>query len=133
MQKQYIKYIKRSEMEGGDRKLDPRFSLSVRDPWLYYIQIGKKTVEGRKGDKNKYTHWIDKKVYFYNDNRKIPVKVTDIRHYDDLYKYLDSEGFDNVMPGIKTYQNAVNEYHKFYSDEDIKRAGGMLGIVVELI
>jgi len=40
MQKEYIRYIKRNEMKGGNKKVDQRFLLSVRDPWLYYIQIG---------------------------------------------------------------------------------------------
>jgi ASC-1-like (ASCH) protein len=137
MPKEYVRYIKKNHMEGGYdggyKNLDPRFSLSVRDPWLYYIQIGKKTVEGRKGNKDKYSHWIGHKVYFYNNERKIPVKVKEIRHYDDLYKYLDNEGFDKVMPGMKSYQDVVNEYHKFYSDDAIKEAGGMLGIVVDLV
>lgn len=113
--------------------MDPKFSLTIRDPWLFYIQTGKKTVEGRKGNKDKYKHWIGQKVYFYNQDRKIPVKVTEIRHYQDLYAYLDAEGFAKVMPGMKSYQDVVNEYHKFYSDESIKESGGMLGIVVELV
>jgi len=64
-------------------------SLHVRDPWLYYIQIGEKTIEGRKGDIKKYEQWINQKVYFYNDERKIPVKVLKIVHYKDLYSYLN--------------------------------------------
>ena len=99
-------------------------TLGVRDPWLFYIQTGLKTVEGRKGNPSKYKHWIGKKVYFENRERRIPVKVIEIRHYEDLYAYLNAEGFQKVMPGIKTYDAAVQAYHQFYSDADIKNAGG---------
>lgn len=108
-------------------------SLHVRDPWLFYIQTGKKTVEGRRGNKNKYNHWLGQKVYFFNNDRKIPVKVVEVRHYQDLYQYLIKEGHEKVLPGIVNFEEAVKIYHQFYSDDDIKNAGGMLAIEIELI
>ena len=82
----YIKY--------KDKYLQAKHSMSteqlhVKDPWLYYIQIGQKTVEGRRGTYDKFKKWIGNKVYFYNDERKIPVKVIDVHHYKDLYEYLN--------------------------------------------
>lgn len=108
------------------------YSLYVRDPWLYYIQIGIKKVEGRKGNPEKFKHWIGKKVYFFNNERKIPVYVEEIRHYPDLSSYLDNEGFENVLPGIKSKEHATQIYNEFYDDDVIKKAGGMLAIVVSL-
>lgn len=107
------------------------FSLEIRDPWLFYIQTGKKVVEGRKGDEKKYEKWIGKKVYFFNKERMIPVIVQEIRHYEDLYAYLAAEGASKVMPGL-IYEEVVDEYHKFYTDEAIKKAGGMLAIQVDI-
>lgn len=114
-------------------QLKEQYSLKVKDPWLFYMQTGKKTVEGRIGDENKFKDWIGKKVYFMNFERKFPVKVIAIRHYDDLYKYLDVEGFDKVLPGIKSHKEAVNIYHQFYDDDLIKKLGGMNAIEIELI
>ena len=109
------------------------YSLHVRDPWLFYIQSGQKSVEGRRGNKKRYNHWLNQKVYFYNDDRKVLVKVVDIRHYEDLYQYLKKEGYEKVLPRIDNLEEAVKIYHQFYSDEDIRIAGGMLAIQVELI
>ena len=109
------------------------FSLVVDDPWLYYIQIGEKTVEGRSGSLEKFKKHIGKKAIFYNKDRKFPVLIKDVRHYDTLYEYLDEEGYENVLPDIESYEKAVEIYHKFYSDEKIKNAGGMNALVIELI
>lgn len=107
--------------------------LPVRDPWLYYIQTGIKTVEGRTGNKHKFDNWLGKTVIFFNKLRKIPVQVTHINHYKNLHDYLDVEGYQKCLPEIGSYENAVNEYHKFYSDEQIEKAGGMLAIHIKLI
>ncbi|ARF10664.1 ASCH domain protein [Hokovirus HKV1] len=108
------------------------FILPIRDPWLTYIEIGKKTVEGRLGNYNKFKKWINKDVTFFNSKKSIIVHVIDVRCYNTLYEYLDKEGFDKVLPGVNTYQEAVDIYHEFYSDERIKAAGGMCGIVVKV-
>jgi len=113
--------------------MDSKFSLSVEDPWLFKIQTGIKTIEGRRGHPDKFKHWIGAKVHFFNKDRKIPVRVVAIRHYPNLYDYLNAEGFEKVVPGLTTYQEAIDEYHKYYSDQAIADAGGMLAIVVELI
>lgn len=130
MSSKYIHYKRKSK---GKDKMDSQFSLHVRDPWLKYIQIGIKTVEGRRGNSDKFKHWLGQKVYFYNDDRKIPVMIKEIHHYPDLYAYLDKEGYNKVLPGVDNYRAAVDIYHEFYSDDSIKEVGGMLGIVVELI
>lgn len=113
--------------------MDEKYSLSIKDPHLFNIQLGKKNVEGRKGNKNSYRDWIGKEVKFYNDKRTIPVKVTEVRHYDDLYKFVDGEGYDKLMPDKKDRQSVIDAYHEFYSDEAIKERGGMVGIVFELV
>lgn len=127
------KYIKYKRKYLNSKMNNNNFRLSVREPWLSYIKNGLKRVEGRKGTYHKFAKWIGKKVIFYNSSQEIPVKVINVRHYNTLYDYLDAEGFSNVLPGVKSYQDAVNIYHKFYSDEDIKNAGGMCGIVIEVI
>lgn len=114
-------------------KDNKQITLSVRDPWLTYIEKGIKTVEGRTGNEEKFKNWIGKEVIFFNSKKKILVKVLDVHHYKTLYEYLDNEGFKNVLPGIPSYQEAVDIYHQFYDDEKIKNAGGMCGIVVKVI
>lgn len=104
------------------------FTLSIRDPWLLYIQEGKKTVEGRIGNADKFKHWLDQTVTFYNPQRKVQVKVVAIRHYPDLETYLDAEGYDKVLPGVESKKEAKRIYNEFYPDELIKKVGGMVAI-----
>lgn len=124
----YHKYKSKYMAERQNR--DNMFTLKVSEPWLGYIASGRKRVEGRTGGANKWRQWIGTDAIFFNDNRRITVKIIDIRHYDTLYDYLDNEGYSNVMPHAHSYQDAVDAYHKFYSDNDIIKRGGMLAIEI---
>lgn len=107
--------------------------LHVKEPWLTEIAEGRKTVEGRAGPLRKFKKWIGQIVTFYSNKQSIKVKVKDVRHYDDLYKYIDGEGIDKIAPHLKSKQEVVKAYHEFYSDENIKKRGGMNGIEVEVL
>lgn len=113
-------------------KTDNYIKLPVRDPWLYYIQIGNKTVEGRRGTHEKFASWINKKILLVNKERMIPVIVTDIKHYPDLYSYIDGEGVEKIAPQLSTKEQVIEEYHKFWSDDEIAKAGGMVAIYFKL-
>ena len=51
----------------------------------------------------------------------------------NLYIYLDKEGYKYVLPGVQSYEEAVDIYHKFYSDDKIEESGGMCAIVVKVV
>jgi ASC-1-like (ASCH) protein len=128
-QKYKSKYL---ELKKQNNRKPMNFELAIRDPWLTYIMQGIKTVEGRRYN-DRFYDWIGHKVRFFNQSKEVFVKVIGIRHYPDLKSYLNGEGYNKVLPGIKSFQEALDIYHQFYSDEDIKKSGGMMGIVVELI
>ena|SRR5436305_6346226 len=111
--------------------------LHVQDPWCFYLQIGRKTVEGRKGTLKKYDGWIGKEIYFYNEKRKFPVRVTDLRHYSNLHSYLVGEGIHNVLPGVSNIQEAKKIYESLpnisYSEIHIEEVGGIVAIEIELL
>lgn len=108
--------------------------LPILDPWLTQIKLGNKTVEGRKGDVNKYQKWVGKYAVFHNNTIELLVMIKEIRHYETLYDYLNYETPEKVAPHIgNNYNDVVEAYHKFVSDEGIKLAGGFNGIVIELI
>jgi len=111
----------------------PQFELSVKEPWLFYIQIGEKKVEGRRGDPDKYSHWVGKEVVFFNKRRKFPVKVTHINHYVTLEDMIDKEGVSELLPGIPHKRAVKDVYHEFYTDESIKERGGMVAIHFVLV
>ncbi len=108
--------------------------LHVSDPWLTLIKEGKKTIEGRKGNKDKYKSWIGNQAIFFNTNMNLLVKIKDVRHYDTLYDYLKNEDLKIVAPHIcDDYDQVVTAYHKFASDEEIFKVGGFNGIEIEVI
>jgi len=110
-----------------------KIELSVRDPHLYYIQIGKKTIECRKGNANKFKHWIGQKVYFWNSDRKIPVIIEEIRHYDNLYDFIKNEDYKKVMPNMNSEQDTINFIHTIYSDDVINKAGGICAMQIKIV
>ncbi len=108
--------------------------LHVSDPWLTLIKEGKKTIEGRKGNKDKYKSWTGNQAIFFNDNMNLLVKIKDVRHYDTLYDYLKNEDLKIVAPHIcDDYDQVVTAYHKFASDGEIFKVGGFNGIEIEVI
>lgn len=80
-----------------------------------------------------FESWIGEKALFWNDDSKVTVMIVDVRGYPILYGYLDAEGIDKVLPGVESYNDVVEIYHGFYTDNKIMEAGGMCGIEVELV
>jgi ASC-1-like (ASCH) protein len=110
-----------------DLVLQKRLSIHVQNPWLDKIISGEKTIEGRKGDVNKFYGMIGKKILLYNDIIRITMTLVAVRHYDTLLNYLRGETL-KVLPGVQTIEEAVDVYHKFYSDHEIELAGGMCAL-----
>jgi ASC-1-like (ASCH) protein len=107
--------------------------LHVQEPWLSKIINGEKTVEGRKGSIEKFKDFIGNVITLYNENKSIQVYVHSIRHYPTLLEYLNVEGFAKVLPGVKDIGEAIDVYHKFYADEQIKEAGGMCALEFTIV
>jgi len=118
---------------GGSQNISQKLVLSVQEPWLEQIRIGKKKVEGRSGSANKFLQWIGKEATFVSKSQSVRVKVINVRHYNSLYDYLDKEGWEMVAPHLTSYNETIDEYHKFYSDKKIQSVGGMNAIEIELI
>ena len=109
------------------------FSLSIQEPYLTLIKEGKKPVEGRPGEYKRFKNWIGKDIIFFNSTKNIKVNVTDVKCYKDLYEYLEKVGYKNAIPNAINMQEAIDAYHKFYTDEKIKERGGMCGIFIKNI
>lgn len=109
-----------------------KHSLHVSDPWLSYIQSGQKTVEGRKNT-SRYDAWQSGDIVrFYNDARSVLVKIKEIKHYTTLEAYLEAEGFDKVLPGISSFEEARRTYYQWSTPEEIAERG-FLGIHIEVV
>lgn len=112
------------ENDKSDKKFGT-FKFLVRDPWCYYIQIGKKVLEIRRGTKDKFQDLVGQKVMIQNFERKFPARVTSITHYETLDQLLNKENVDELVPG-KSKDEIKKIYNEFWSDKDIEDSGGLL-------
>lgn len=103
---------------------DEKPSLFVRDPWYKYIKNGTKTVEGRRGQLDKYRSWVGKVITIRGpEDDSTDVRVTSCKVYFDLEEYIKEEGIANVAPHLNTVEEVVHAYNEFYSSESIKKEG----------
>jgi len=113
-------------------------SIHVQERWLSLIIDGVKTIEGRKF-KEEYMRMSGKIVELTDGNRVVKAMIEDAIHYDSIQSYLNTEGFDQVLPGISSYEEAVKTYREFQSkdpvvaDEIIRNAGGMVALKLKVI
>ncbi len=61
--------------------------------------------------------------------------IVDASEYSTLYDYLVDKGWRKVLPHPKiiSFFDAVNEYHRFFTDEEIASVGGMVSVTIKRI
>ena len=105
-------------------------------PTFDWIKHGIKTVEGRKYAE-KYENYKpgDLLIFINNDNdndndndnnndtnEKIFTVIKELRKYKTLEEYLKIEGYDKVLPGIKSFDDALKVYNRWSSVEEREEA-----------
>ena len=115
--------------------------LQIDEPWFTYIEQKRKKIEGRKNNQ-KYIDMVGQDVIIFNkNNEELAIHVDNIIVYDNIEKYLKTEGLDKTLPGIKTIQEAKEIYLGFknekgesvFSDKKVEDAGGFIAIHFHLI
>lgn len=108
------------------------------------IIAGRKTIEGRlKRDKfAKYKPgdhiWLRRDyrdetgVLRDGEPAQVLVEIVAIRSYGTFFDMVGAEGYEKVIPGAGSADEAANEYNRYYSAEDQARYG-VLAIEVKLI
>jgi len=99
------------------------------------IIAGRKTIEGRL-NKGKFAQYqVGETVSLRRDHRDedgmlhdgepdaARVEITAIRRYGSFLEMVTEEGYEKVIPGAHSPQEAANEYNKFYSAEDQAKYG----------
>ena len=83
-------------------------------PLLTYIQVGVKTVEGRKYSK-KYQSIRPNDVVVLRVRRwgDLPVRVTYVHRYRTLEEFLEKETIHRTVPCVKTMDEALRIYNVF--------------------
>ncbi|KAJ9189014.1 hypothetical protein P3X46_000357 [Hevea brasiliensis] len=102
------------------------FEIDVQEPFFTQLRDGLKTVEGRcaVGDYNQIESGA--LILF---NKCLVLQVQDIHRYASFAEMLEAESLEKVLPGVKTIDEGVKVYRKFYTEAK-ERANGVLAICV---
>ncbi len=105
--------------------------LKLADIWLNAIKEGKKTIEGRPSiEKWKLINVGDIFKICHNNGlySGTSVKILEVVEYDNFRHMLETEGIENMLPGIKSIEEGVNVYMQWY-DVNNKCLGFKLEII----
>lgn len=103
------------------------FELHVQEPFFTQIKDGFKTIEGRcaGGDYNRIGSGA--LILF---NKCLVLEVKEVRSYGSFSDMLKAESLEKVLPGVKTIEEGVQVYRRYYS-EDKERSNGVIAICIE--
>ena len=97
---------------------------TVNEPWFSLIKQKKKKIEGRL-NKGRYKKIKKGDIMFWtsgtndgNGEEIIKTIVVNIEYYSRFRDYLLMEGIKNTLPGIKTLQEGLDIYYKYYNKSD---------------
>ncbi|KAA3484347.1 Lysine-specific demethylase 5C [Gossypium australe] len=62
-------------------------------------------------------------------NKCLVLEVQDVRHYATFSKMLEAESISQVLPGVKSTEEGLQTYRKFYTEEE-ERSNGVIAICV---
>ncbi|KAG4187259.1 hypothetical protein ERO13_A08G092500v2 [Gossypium hirsutum] len=92
----------------------------AEEPFFTQLKDGIKAVEGRcaVGDYNRIT--TGALILF---NKCLVLEVQDVHYYASFFEMLEAESLAKVLPGVKTIDEGVQVYRKFYTEEKEKTNG----------
>ncbi len=99
--------------------------MHVEENWLKKILSGNKVVEGRLYDEKRRRISIGDCIILRSDstNKEIYVYVKYLRVYSSFKNMLLAEGLNRVLPGIRSIDEGVKVYYKYYGRGDEERYG----------
>jgi len=107
--------------------------IGVCQPWFSHLMSGKKTVLGREAQSKWKPLKVGQSLVVNSPEYECAVFVViGIRHYPSLKEYLEAEGVDNCLPGIKTVEEGIAIYNQWSTDEDLAKYD-FLAIEVKLL
>jgi ASC-1-like (ASCH) protein len=138
-QDKYIKYkTKYLALSGGAPKRSTH-TIIIQDPRgcpvLELIKSGQKTVEGMLNDSHDQLYKKGDTVIFKFRDDRLRTRIVNVKKYATLEDYLVKEGFKNALPCAKTFEEAVEIYNKWSTEEERERCRkkygyGFIGIFV---
>lgn len=133
--KKYLKYKTKYlnlKMKGG---ATPDYTEHVSEPWFTLISLGLKTVEGRKNKGRFKDMNVGETIEWVNNDfmeRRVLTEITEKVYYSTFREYLEAEGLDKCLPGMKTIEHGLSVYFKYFTEEDEKKHG-VIAIRLELV
>ncbi|XP_020531973.1 uncharacterized protein LOC18448720 isoform X3 [Amborella trichopoda] len=102
------------------------YELHVQEPFYSLLRVGRKTIEGRCAIGN-YKQISSGDMLLIN--KCLILEVQDVKWYSSFYDMMEAEGLEKVLPGVKTLDEGVGIYRRFYTQEK-EKCQGVLGICV---
>ena len=118
-------------------KMEPKYIENLSEPWFSLIQLGLKTVEGRK-NKGKFKEMkVGDIIEWKNEDfkpRSFLTQITGKAEYPNFRKYLETEGLEKCLPNMEKYgiEHGLSVYYKYYTKED-EREFGVVAIRLNVI
>ena len=118
-------------------KMEPKYIENVSEPWFSLIQLGLKTVEGRK-NKGKFKEMkVGDIIEWKNEDfkpRSFLTQITGKTEYPNFKSYLETEGLEKCLPNMEKYgiEHGLSVYYKYYTKED-EREFGVVAIRLKVI
>lgn len=103
--------------------------LHVQEPFFSQLKDGLKTIEGRCAA-DKYSRIKSGSLILFNEC--LVVEVQDVHRYASFSDMLEGEGLAKVLPGVKTINEGVQIYRKFYTEEK-EKSSGVLAICISKV
>ncbi|XP_031271535.1 uncharacterized protein LOC116129926 [Pistacia vera] len=102
------------------------FELHVQEPYFTQLKDGLKTVEGRcaVGDYNRIGPGA--LILF---NKCLVLEVQDVNQYRSFYEMFQAQSLAKVLPSVKSTNEGIQVYRKFYTEEK-EKSNGVLAICV---
>ena len=116
-------------------------TLHIQEPWFTEIINGRKTVEGRTGNSNKFKYLIGSSIIVTNGTNSETMFVKDVRHYNNLDDYIENEGWNKIAPHTgsnkmtrKAYDSITMKNGIFvFSERRVAERGGICAIELSQI
>lgn len=107
--------------------------IHCEEPWFTKIKQGVKTVEGRKFSNKLASLKSGEILKFCCANNSLLTQVVKVVPYKSIDEYLHSEGFSKVLPGIESFQEALDVFLGYNNNEGQDTSGGFLAIHIKVM
>lgn len=119
----------------SEQKNMPTYTEHLSEPWFSLITLGLKTVEGRRNKGRFKDVRIGETIEWVNDDfkrRTVLTKIVGKNEYATFEEYLLAEGLDRCLPGMKTIEDGLSVYYKYFTKED-EHQYGVVAILLKVV